>query len=75
MSSLGVFFLNLVIVVTFFFFTVFASGVVVPCPQVFHSWRRKRGIDDGLRGLKTNRRVHLALVLLKRGKSLTHLLV
>jgi uncharacterized membrane protein len=50
MYSLGVFFYNLVVI--FFLFTVFASGVVVPCPQVFHSWRRKRGIDDGLGGLK-----------------------
>jgi hypothetical protein len=33
------------------------------------------GIDDGLGGLKTHRCVHLVLALLKRGKSLTHLLV
>jgi hypothetical protein len=47
MSSLRVFFFNLVVIVIFFF-TVFTSGVTVPCPWVFHSWRRKRGIDDGL---------------------------
>jgi hypothetical protein len=51
MSSLGVFFFNLVIVIIFFFFTVFSSGVVVPHPRVFHSWRRKRGIYDGLGGV------------------------
>jgi hypothetical protein len=49
MSSLGVFFFNLVVVVIFFF-AVFASGVMVPRPRVFHSWRRKRWIDDGLGG-------------------------
>jgi uncharacterized membrane protein len=76
MSSLGVLFFNLIIVVIFFFFfVIFASGVAVPHPRVFHGWRRKRGIDDGLRGLKTHRRVHLALALFKRGKSLTHLSV
>jgi hypothetical protein len=66
-SSLRVFFFNLVVVV-FFFFAVFAFGVAVPRPHVFHSWRRKREIDDGLRDLKTHRRVHLALTLLKHGK-------
>jgi hypothetical protein len=74
MSSLGVFFFNLIVVVIFFF-AVFASGVTVPRPQVFHSWRRKRWIDDGLGGLKTHRRAHLTLALLKCGKSLTHLSV
>jgi hypothetical protein len=61
MSSLRVFFFNLIIVV-FFFFPVFASGVAVPCPRVFHSWRRKKWIDNGLGGLKTLRCMHLALV-------------
>jgi hypothetical protein len=77
MSLLGVFFFNLVIVVIFFFFffTIFTFGVAVPHPRVFHKWRRKRGIDNGLGGLKTYRRTHLTLVLLKHGKSLTHLLV
>jgi hypothetical protein len=70
MSSLGVFF-NLVI----FFFAIFTSGVAVPRPRVFHSWKRKREIDDGLGGLKTHRCMHLVLALLKHGKSLSHLLV
>jgi hypothetical protein len=73
MSSLRVFFINLIIVIIFFFFVVFTSDVVVPHPQVFHSWRRKRWIDDELGGLKTHRRAHLVLMLLKREKSLTHL--
>jgi hypothetical protein len=67
-SSLRVF-LNIVVIF------IFASGVVVPHPRVFHSWRRKRWVDDWLGGLKTHRRAHLVLALLKRGKSLTHLLV
>jgi hypothetical protein len=68
MSSLR-FFLNLVVV------AVFASGVAVLCPQIFHNWRRKRRVDDRLNGLKTHRRAHLALALLKHRKPLTHLLV
>jgi hypothetical protein len=44
-SSLGVF-LNIIIVASF----VFASGVAVPRPWVFHSWRRKRCVDDWLGG-------------------------
>jgi hypothetical protein len=64
-------FLNIVIVIAF----AFASSVAVPRPWVFHSWRRKMWVDDWLGGLKTHRRAHLTLALLKRGKSLTHLLV
>jgi dolichyl-phosphate-mannose--protein O-mannosyl transferase len=64
-------FLNIVIVIAF----TFASSVAVPRPWVFHSWRRKMWVDDWLGGLKTHRRAHLTLALLKRGKSLTHLLV
>jgi hypothetical protein len=72
MSSLEVFFFNLIVIVIFFF-TVFAFGVAVPSPRVFHSWRRKRWIDDRLGGLKTHRCSHLTLALLKRRKSLTHM--
>jgi hypothetical protein len=73
MSSIEVFYFNLIVIIIFFFFAVFTSDVAVPHPQVFHCWRKKRGIDDGLRGLKTHRRAHLTLALLKRGKLLTHL--
>jgi hypothetical protein len=61
------FFFNLVIIVTF--------GIFVPRSRVFHSWRRKRTVDDWLGGLKTHRCAHLTLALLKSGKPLTHLLV
>jgi hypothetical protein len=61
-SSLGVFFFNLIVVI--FFFSVFTSGVAVPRPRVFYNWRRKRWIDNGLGGLKTHRRAHIALALL-----------
>jgi hypothetical protein len=39
-------------------------GVAVPSPRIFHSWRRKRGVDCGLGGLKTHGSVHLTLALL-----------
>jgi hypothetical protein len=66
-SSLRLFF-NFVVVVVFF-------GVAVPSPWFFHSWRRKRRVDNWLRGLKTHRSAHLALALLKSRKPLAHLLM
>jgi hypothetical protein len=60
--------LYLIVVVIFF-------SVAVPSPRVFHGWRRKRWVDDWLRGLKTHRSVHLTLALLKSRKSLAHLLM
>jgi Na+/phosphate symporter len=59
MSSLGLLF-NLFIIIIF----IIAFGVAVPSPQVFHNRRRKRRIDDGLRGLKTHGNAHLMLALL-----------
>jgi hypothetical protein len=55
------FFLDLIIVIFIFIFT---AGIVIPCPRVFHSWRRKTWIDDELGGLKTHGHVHLTLALL-----------
>jgi hypothetical protein len=43
--------------------------------SIAHSWWRKRRVDNQLVGLKTHRRAHLVLALLKRRKPLTHLLV
>jgi hypothetical protein len=63
-SSLG-FFLNLIVIVV---------GVAAPHPQIFHSWRRKRRVDDRLGSLKTHRYAHFVLALLNCRKPLTHLL-
>jgi hypothetical protein len=62
-SSLRVF-LNVIIVI----FLV-ASDVTVPCSRVFHSWRRKRWVDDWLGGLKTHRRAYLTLALVESADS------
>jgi hypothetical protein len=67
-SSLGFFFELIVII-------LISVGIAVPSPQVLHSWRRKRSVEDGLGGFKTHRCAHLALALLKSRKPLTHLLV
>jgi hypothetical protein len=57
-SSLGLLF-NLFIIVI-----VIAFSVAVPSPWVFHSGRRKRRVDNRLRGLKTHGSAHLTLALL-----------
>jgi hypothetical protein len=71
-SSLG-FLLDVIIITVFIFFI--NISVAVPSPRIFHRGRRKRRVDDWLRGLKTHRCAYLTLVLFKRGKMLTHLLV
>jgi hypothetical protein len=60
-TSLGLLF-NLFIIIVIVFIIVFS--IAVPSPRVFHHWRRKRRVDDGLGGLKTHISAHLALMLL-----------
>jgi hypothetical protein len=55
-SSLG-FFFDLIDIIVFI-----SISVAVPRPWGFHNWRRKRWVDDWLRGLKTHRSVHLWLI-------------
>jgi hypothetical protein len=52
------FFFDLIVII------IISVGVVVPSPWVLHSWRRRRWVDDVLRGLKTHRSAHLTLTLL-----------
>jgi hypothetical protein len=70
-KSLG-FFLYLIIIIII---VAIAFSIAEPSPQVFHHWRGKRRIDDGLSGLKSHRSAHLVLTLLYGGKRLTHLLM
>jgi hypothetical protein len=50
-SSLGVFF-DLIIVVIFIIIFTIIGGVVVPRPRVLYYGKRKRRVDDGLGGQK-----------------------
>jgi hypothetical protein len=63
MSSLRLLFDFIFSFIIIFIFVIVIS-IVVPSPRVFHSWRRKRTVDYGLRGLKTRGSVNLVLVLL-----------
>jgi hypothetical protein len=46
------------------FIFVIVVSVAVPSSRVYQSGRRKRRVDSGFKGLKTNGSVHLALALL-----------
>jgi hypothetical protein len=60
-SSLG---LLLDLIIGFIIIFTIIVDDAVPSPRVFHSGRRKRRVDCGLRGLKTHGCAHFAPALL-----------
>jgi hypothetical protein len=52
---------------------IIVIDIAVPIPRVFHSGRRKRRVDRGLRVRKTHGGAHLTLTFLELSKPMTHL--